>query len=206
MLALGKQVGGRMWRAWRASVTGLRCGPIGWKCLRAPDKMKGAATYIILLGALNSIVDRSTILAYAGAMNTRQSRRPGRPPSNPLSRSEQLRVAKRAQRSRERAAGMQVIGVKLSGSEAERLRLALHLPGFEKRLTTLLDEELVDVSAFANLAALCWNRRERYLGAAEAFRLYERNWRLVDRRHMQRAERELIQRLAGKYGNGVLNV
>ena len=59
---------------------------------------------------------------------------------------------------------------------------------------------------FENLAALCWNRHERYLDAAEAFRLYERNWRLVDDRRMQPAERALIKRLTTRYGNGVLNV
>ena len=68
------------------------------------------------------------------------------------------------------------------------------------------DEELIEITAFENLAALCWNRRERWLGAEEAFRLYERNWRLVDQRSMKPAERALIERLVERFGNGVLNV
>ena len=70
----------------------------------------------------------------------------------------------------------------------------------------MLDETLVEVGAYENLATLCWNRRDRYLAAEEAFRLYERNWRFVDTRRMKPAEHALIERLATRYGNGVLNV
>mgnify|MGYP001618086983 FL=1 len=59
---------------------------------------------------------------------------------------------------------------------------------------------------YDNLKTLCWNRRARFLGAEEAFRLYERNWRHVDRINMAEAERALIARLAERFGNGVLNV
>ena len=79
-------------------------------------------------------------------------------------------------------------------------------PAFAQRLRALLDEELIEIAAYENLAALSWNRRGRYISAEEAFRLYERNWRLVDTRNMQPAERALIERLAARYGNGVLNV
>ena len=79
-------------------------------------------------------------------------------------------------------------------------------PEFTRRLRSLLDDALIEIAAYGNLAALCWNRRDRYLGAEEAFRLYERNWRLVDRRRLKPAERTLIERLAARYGNGVLNV
>ena len=133
-------------------------------------------------------------------------RKPGRPRTSALSRREQLRAAKRAQRARERDAGLMVVPLKLTARDAERARAALRSPEFMRRLAGLLEEELVEVAAFENLAALCWNRRDRYLGAEEAFRLYERNWRLVDARNMKPAERELIERLAARYGNGVLNV
>ena len=140
------------------------------------------------------------------AMKKEQARRPGRPRTNPLSRREQLRLAKRAQRARERAAGMTAVPLKLAAREAERLRAAMARPEFANRLRGLLDDTLVEVAAYDNRAALCWSRRDRYLGAEEAFRLYERNWRLVDQRRMKLSERALIERLAARYGNGVLNV
>ena len=101
---------------------------------------------------------------------------------------------------------MTVVPLKLAARDATRLRGALARPDFVRELLRLLDERVVDTAAFENLAALCWNRHERYLDAAEAFRLYERNWRLVDDRRMQPAERALIKRLTTRYGNGVLNV
>jgi len=139
-------------------------------------------------------------------MKSDRTRRPGRPRTNPLARREQLRLAKRAQRARERAAGMMAVPLKLAARDAERMRAAMARPEFAHRLRGLLDDALVEIAAYENLAALCWNRRDRYLGAEEAFRLYERNWRLVDQRRMKPAERALIERLAARYGNGVLNV
>lgn len=64
----------------------------------------------------------------------------------------------------------------------------------------------IEVAAYENLATLCWNRRDRFIAAKEVFQIYERNWRFVDTRRMKRAERELIERLTARYGNGVLNV
>jgi hypothetical protein len=139
-------------------------------------------------------------------MEPERAKRPGRPKRSDLSRQEQLRLAKRAQRARERDAGLVVVPLRLTARDAARARAALRRPEFMRRLARLLDEELIEVAAFENLAALCWNRQERYLGAEEAFRLYERNWRLVDHRRMKPAERALIERLAARYGNGVLNV
>ena len=139
-------------------------------------------------------------------MKAAKSTQPGRPRTSTLSRREQLRHAKRAQRERDRAAGMMVVPLKLAARDAERLRAAMARPAFARELRGLLDEQLVDTTAFENLVALCWNRRERYLSAEEAFRLYERNWRLVDARRMKPAERTLIERLQARYGKGVLNV
>jgi hypothetical protein len=131
---------------------------------------------------------------------------PGRPKTSPLSRREQLRLAKRAQRARERDAGMMAVPLKLAAHDAERLRAAMARPEFTHRLRGLLDDVLIEIAAHENLKALCWNRRDRYLGAEEAFRLYERNWRFVDTRRLKPAERALIERLAARFGNGVLNV
>src|SRR6185295_2698944 len=130
-----------------------------------------------------------------------QRSRPGRPKTSAYARREQLRRAKRAQRERERDAGLVVVPLRLPAHEAARARAALRRPDFVRRLAGLLEEELIEIAAFENLAALCWNRRDRYLGAEEAFRLYERNWRLVDTRNMKPAERALIERLAARYGN-----
>jgi hypothetical protein len=139
-------------------------------------------------------------------MKTARPARAGRPRTSTLSRREQLRHAKRAQRARERAAGVAVVPLKLAKRDAERLRVAMARPEFVRELRGLLDETLIDIKAYGNLAALCWNRRERYLRPEEAFKLYERNWRLVDTRRMPPAERALIERLKARYGNGVLNV
>ena len=136
-------------------------------------------------------------------MKPEQTRRPGRPKTSALSRQEQLRLAKRG---REQSAGAVVVALKLAARDAERVRAAIVRPEFTHRLRGLLDDALIEIAAYENLKALCWNRRDRYLGAEEAFRLYERNWRLVDARRMRPAERALVERLAARYGNGVLNV
>ena len=131
---------------------------------------------------------------------------PGRPRTSALTRRAQLRLAKRAQRDRERAAGTVSVPLKLPARDAERVRAALSLPGFAARLHQLLDDELVEIAAYENLKGLCWNRTARYLGAEEAFRLYERNWRFVDTGRMTPAERALIDHLVQRFGNGVLHV
>jgi hypothetical protein len=126
-------------------------------------------------------------------MKPDHTRRPGRPKTSPDSR-------------REQTAGAVVVPLKLAARDAERVRAAMARPEFTSRLRGLLDDALVEIAAYENLAALCRNRRDRYLGAEEAFRLYQRNWRLVDQRSMKLVERALIERLAARYGNGVLNV
>ena len=139
-------------------------------------------------------------------MESRSAKKPPHPAAGGLARREQLRLAKRAQRERERLAGLKSVPLKLSERDAARLRAAASQPGFEERLRHFLEEELVEIDQYENLKELCWNRRGRYLGAEEAFRLYERNWRFVDTRRMKAAERSLVQRLACRFGNGVLNV
>lgn len=66
----------------------------------------------------------------------------------------------------------------------------------------------IEVAAYENLALLCWNRarKARFISGKDALALYERNWRLVDQQNIKPAERELIERLKARYGNGVLNV
>jgi len=139
-------------------------------------------------------------------MRTHLRKRPGRPKSNPLPRDEQLRRAKRAQRARDRNAGLVLCQLKLQAQTAESLRDALGVPGFEELLRGFLEEAVVDVRRFPNLQLLCWNRAGPFVTERDAFALYERNWRFVDTKRMDETERLLIERLAAKYGNGVLNV
>ena len=114
-------------------------------------------------------------------MKPDHSRPPGRLKASPSSR-------------RERTAGAVVVPLKLAARDAERGRAAMARPEFTSRLRGLLDDALVEIAAYENLAALCRNRLDRYLGAEEAFRLYERNWRRVDQRSMKLVERAELKR------------
>jgi hypothetical protein len=130
----------------------------------------------------------------------------GRPRTSALTRAEQLRRAKRAQRERKRALGLVHYQIELSRADAELLKAGVRQPDFAQRFKAFLDDTVIAVDDYDNLKTLCWNRRARFLGAEEVFRLYERNWRHVDRGNMTQAERALIARLADRFGNGVLNV
>ena len=132
--------------------------------------------------------------------------RPGRPKTNPKTRPEQLRIAKRSQRQRDRDAGLALCQIKLPQNTAQRLRHALAIPGFDAQLEQFLDEAIVETRKFPNLKLLCWNRAAPFLTERDALGLYERNWRFVDTGTMPENERALIRRLAEKYGRGVLNV
>jgi tetratricopeptide (TPR) repeat protein len=57
--------------------------------------------------------------------------------------------------------------LKLAPATAERLRAALRLPGFEEKRARFLDGAVIDTAAYPNRAALCWNRRERFLPPEE---------------------------------------
>lgn len=121
-------------------------------------------------------------------------------------RAEQLRRAKRAQRTRERERGLVVCEVKLPADAAERLRAALKTPGFERELARFLDETLIDIEDYPNLKLLCWNRTGRYVTGRDALALYERHWREIDVKTIDAKERALIDRLVARYGNGVFHV
>jgi hypothetical protein len=133
-------------------------------------------------------------------------RRPGRPKTNPKPRLEQLRIAKRSQRQRDRDAGLALCQVKLPQEAAQRLKQAMAVPGFDAELEKYLNDAIVDARNFPNLKLLCWNRAAPFLTERDAFGLYERNWRFVDEKNLPDAERALIRRLAEKFGRGVLNV
>ena len=65
--------------------------------------------------------------------------------------------------------------------------------------------QTVRVADYPQLRLLCWNRRDAVLAAAEAFALYEANWRHVDPATLDAQERGLIEALVREYGCGVLN-
>lgn len=133
-------------------------------------------------------------------------RRLGRPKVNPLPRREQIRIAKRAQRQRDRDAGLILCQVKLRKEAAEQLRHAVAIPGFDTELEKFLGDSIVEVRKFPNLQLLSWNRVDPFLTDRDAFGLYERNWKFVDTKNMTDEERELIRRLTEKWGRGVMNV
>jgi hypothetical protein len=58
---------------------------------------------------------------------------------------------------------------------------------------------------YAELARLVWNRDpSRPIAGEEALALYERNWRHVDTAALSEQERDLIRRLADRFGGGHL--
>jgi hypothetical protein len=66
---------------------------------------------------------------------------------------------------------------------------------------------LIDLKDYPQLALIAWNRLEQpFIEETEALALYERNWRYVDQAALQEPERQLINQLASRHGNNVLNV
>jgi hypothetical protein len=138
--------------------------------------------------------------------NSDMARKPGRPKVNQLPRAEQVRVAKRAQRDRDRKAGLALCQIKLRKEVAERLRQAVAIPGFDAELEQFLGDAVVEVRKYPNLKLIAWNRVDPFLTARDAFGLYERNWKFVETKNLTAAERDLIRRLTEKWGRGVMNV
>lgn len=59
------------------------------------------------------------------------------------------------------------------------------------------------VHQYPQLQSLCWNRPEdAIVDGREALGLYERNWRFVDKDKIGPNEKELINKLVDRYGNG----
>ncbi len=60
-------------------------------------------------------------------------------------------------------------------------------------------------AAFRGLRNITWNRDPlRPIPAAEVFALYERNWRHIDPRDLDEAEKELVADLTHRFGGGNL--
>ncbi len=140
--------------------------------------------------------------------NSRHSwvmRKPGRPRSSSSTRAEQLRSAKHKQRARQRDAGIVHVQLAVPKALARKIAVARRAEGFQTALEAMLDQALVRVPDYPQLAELAWNRSDEFIPAREAFQLYERNWRLVDADALLPAERRLIERLKTTFGAGVIN-
>ena len=129
----------------------------------------------------------------------------GRPKTSRLDRAEQLRRAKRRQRTRERAAGLVHVQLRLPRPLAAKLVAAARTAEFDEGLDALLDVVVLHLADYPALRDIAWNRTDEYIPAREAFSLYERNWRFVDPEKLEERERALIQRLAQRYGAGVIH-
>ncbi len=132
-----------------------------------------------------------------------QTRRPGRPRSSGLTRTEQLRLAKRAQRARERQAGFAETRLKLPDAVAERLAFAARQEGFVASLAVFLQDEIIEIAAFPQLHLLCWSRSTKFITSANAWSLYERNRRFVELATMIKEERSLLHALSQRFGGGI---
>lgn len=130
----------------------------------------------------------------------------GRPRTSHLGRAEQLRLAKRTQRERERKAGLTITRLKLPVALAERLAFAARQEGFEATLHAFLEAETVEIAKYPQLKLLCWNRRSKFVSMREAWDLYERNWRFVERDRIDPPEKELLRALASRFGHGSMIV
>jgi hypothetical protein len=126
----------------------------------------------------------------------------GRPKKSELTRREQLRHAKRAQRVRQRRANVVEVQLALPAGVAAKLAAARRAPRFVQQLDGALDRLVVRLADYPHLA---WNRVDEFIPASDAFKLYERNWRLLDPSALEHSERALIERLKTELGNGEIN-
>jgi len=120
-------------------------------------------------------------------------------------RREQLRLAKRAQRERERHSGLAQVQLRLPRKLADKLTAAARQEGFADLLDRALDEALVNIADYPALHEIAWNRSDPWIAAHDALRLYERNWRFVDAGRLDPRERALIERLSARFGGGPLD-
>jgi hypothetical protein len=66
---------------------------------------------------------------------------------------------------------------------------------------------MIKLADYPQLRMLAWSRpADACMDEAEAFSLYESNWRFLDQGSMQPAEAALLQRLTQAHGAGLLLV
>jgi hypothetical protein len=120
-------------------------------------------------------------------------------------RARQLREAKRAQRARERTRGYELVQLKLPRATATKLRVAMRETDFADALDRLLDDLVITIADYPALTDITWNLAVSHIAARDAFAVYERNWRFVDERTVIPRERALIERLAARFGSGIIH-
>lgn len=69
-----------------------------------------------------------------------------------------------------------------------------------------LEIPMIEVKRYPNLRFLTWQLHQDLIREDDAFSVYEREWRHVDADNLTAEEQALIDHLAARYGNGVLNV
>jgi len=63
------------------------------------------------------------------------------------------------------------------------------------------------IKDYPQLNFLLWNRKKvAVITEEEAFALYERNWKHIDEKNLTQKEREFIDMLKTKLGQGIMNV
>ena len=117
----------------------------------------------------------------------------------------QLRAAKRRQRSKDMQAGQTLYQVKLPAGLSDRLKNGMKNTSFVARFHEFLEHELIRVDVYPNLALLCWNQDVQYITREDSFRLYERNWRLLDTENLTTHEEVLVNELKHEFGRGLIN-
>ena len=62
----------------------------------------------------------------------------------------------------------------------------------------------IHANTYPQLRALCWNRPDNaVLDGPEALGLYENNWRLVETENFNVEEKQLLDTLVARFGNGI---
>jgi transcriptional regulator with XRE-family HTH domain len=86
------------------------------------------------------------------------------------------------------------------------LGLELKVRGIARPVAARGRAAAVRLAEYPQLERLAWHRQGKTLTEKEAFALYERNWRHVDRPSLEPAERDFIARLVERHGKGALLV
>ena len=120
-------------------------------------------------------------------------------------RREQLRRAKKNQRDRERQCGLVTYELRLPSRLAQKLKAGSKRTDFTAALHAFVDHQVIGIENYDNLRLIAWNRSGGFVTRAEAFQLYENNWRHIDQDGMSPGERALIKQLAEEHGKGLIN-